>query len=460
MLSSSDGLTSLKSQRLFTDMRINSKEIMSRGCRNNNYEWNDLISDVSEKIGMLTGNILAEKQRPMIESRLRRRLLELQIKKPVEYLSYWKKNENVETNQLIGLLTTHFTSFFREFSHFEWIAADIERLVKIAREEGRMNLKIWSTACSRGQEAWSLGMWIDFHLKRIDPQMGWSILGTDIDSKSLSEAENGVYHHKEIETIPRELLETYWSKGSGDILDWYRVKNLLRRNISFSTINLLDLPNSRNDQFDLIMCRNVLIYFDKEKQFQIAQSLLQRLFPSGVLISGMSESLSGYGLPIKGVFPSVYRIADTIQEKREPTFKESKNLPLRVLCIDDSSTVISLLKKALRPPEFEVVGTASNGAEAIEKLKILKPDALTLDLHMPVMDGEKFLKETSIAQELPVIIVSSVERNDDQLINHLLNSGVVDYIEKPSLANLEQISEELAQKLKMACILKNNRKIF
>lgn len=421
---------------------------------NSDAEWSDLIRDVCASVGKLTGNVMADKQWPMVESRLRRRLRELNLNSPQEYREHWKKNGLEENNYLTGLLTTHFTSFFREFPHFEWIAQELPNMIREARREGRTTLKFWSAAASKGQEVWSLCMWLAHHVPKIDPKMDWIVLGTDIDEVSIREGENAVYHRREIETIPRHLWEEHWVRGKDDISDWYKVKSSLKAHARFKTMNLLNVSHPSNEKFDLIICRNVLIYFDRANQEKIANSLLRHLSPGGTLISGMSESLSGFGLPIKGVAPSIYKPASADKETFTVSSALSASGPIRVLCVDDSPTIISILKKILAPPEFEVVGVAYNGEEALKKVRELRPDAITLDLHMPVMDGVSFLKASGIARELPVIVVSSVERDHAQMVSPLEGLGVIDFVGKPTLSNIDEIKDELTQKLKIGVKMK------
>lgn len=421
--------------------------------------WDSLVREVSEVITKITGNVMEEKQRPMIESRLKRRCLDLKMNTPEEYRTFWKRNMEEENKILIGLLTTHFTSFFREFSHFEWLAQELPAIVANVRKEGRRTIKIWSAASSKGQEVWSLCMWMQHHLPKIDPGMDWHVFGSDIDSASIKEAENGVYHRRELETAPRHLWEGLWVRGTGEISDWYKVKSNLRQRASFKTMNLLDLTLPKSETFDVILCRNVLIYFDRSNQEKIVLSLLKHLTPNGTLITGLSESLGGYGLPVKGVAPSVYKSQNApvieLPKKVQPQ-TEALPVPLKVLCIDDSATILNILKKILVAPQFEVIGTAINGVDAIEKLKTLRPDVITLDIHMPEMDGPTFLKTSGIASQVPVIVVSSVGRDHEPLIAPMKGFGVVDFVEKPSLSNIAEIGEELTQKLKMGWL---NRKV-
>lgn len=423
------------------------------------YDWDQLVKEVSEVITKLTGNVMEAKQRPMVESRLKRRCLDLKISDPSEYRNYWKEHLEEENKILIGLLTTHFTSFFREFAHFEWLASELPALVESARKEGRDCLKIWSAAASKGQEVWSLCMWLDHHMPKIDPKMKWTVMGSDIDEASIKEADNGVYHRRELETAPRHLWENHWVKGKAEISDWYKVKSSLKSHAEFRTMNLLDINLKRDESFDVIICRNVLIYFDNKNQEKIVLSLLKYLRPNGTLITGLSESLGGYGLPIKGVAPSVYKhqeakILEFPKAVRPQT--EAIPSPLKVLCVDDSATILTILKKILRPPQFEIIGTAKNGLDAIEQLKTLRPDVITLDIHMPEMDGPTFLEKSGVASRVPVIVVSSVAREHASLIEPMKNMGVMDFVEKPSLTNVDQIGEELTQKLKMSWVNRKN----
>ncbi len=431
---------------------------MVAALKDSTHTWESLIQEVATVMSKETGNIMGEKQFPMIESRMKRRCSELKITSPSEYKKYWSAHFVEENKHLIGLLTTHFTSFFREFSHFEWIAKELPTIVAFAKKEGRTTIKIWSAASSKGQEVWSLCMWLQFHMPKIDPSMNWQVVGSDIDPVSVKEGENGVYHRRELETAPRHLWEGHWVKGKGEIADWYKIKSDIKAHARFQTMNLLNVQ--MNEKFDVILCRNVLIYFDRQNQENIAKSLLKHLTPEGTLITGMSESLSGFGLPIRGVSPSVYKAqtASVIPLPVKSTTTSTLEIPkpLKVFCIDDSPTVLTILKKILRAPDFEVIGTASDGKDAMAKLATLKPDVITLDLHMPVMDGPTFLKQSDIAKKIPVIVVSSVGREHAPVMNQLSGTGVSDFVEKPTLTNIKEIGEELAQKLRMGWLTKKN----
>lgn len=412
--------------------------------------WTLLIKQVCDRLTALTGNILGERQKPMVEARLKRHLRELKVE-VADYPRYWREHQTQEDDALIALLTTHFTSFFREFLHFEWLESALPDLTRAAKEQGRSEIKIWSAACSRGQEVWSLGMWLAQHMPRIAPGMNWSVYGTDIDVTSVSFAKNGVYHHRELEAAPRQLWQPYWQRGTGDISDWMRVKKELRDRCTFGVDNLLSLSATHTTKYDVIFCRNVLIYFDPANQAKAVKGLLGHLHPHGSFVSGVSESLGSLGLGLQTLAPSVYSLQAAASKKpvhAVNTLQIPK--PLRVLCIDDSGTVITILKKLLSGSDFEVVGTAENGEKGLKLLGELNPDVVTLDLHMPVMDGFTLIKNTDSAQRYPIVVVSTVERDNATLVHPLFAAGICDFVEKPSFENLSRIGEELQQKLKMA----------
>lgn len=415
----------------------------------NDNQWMNVVVEISTVIGSITGNVFSEKQFPMVESRLKRRCSQLKLQSATEYRTYWKTHQKEENDVLVGLLTTHFTSFFREFVHFEWLAGELPFLIEMAQKEGRKTLRFWSAACSKGHEVWSLCMFLDYELKRLKSTVDFVVYGSDIDDVSIEEAQNAVYHRRDIETAPRHFWEHNCVRGKGDISEWYKIKTSLREKTKFFKMNLLSPDLPLTEKFDVIFMRNVLIYFDKDNQIRICKTILSHLKEHGTLITGVSESLSGFVPDIKTCGPSIYKkttapVAKPVAVTRETVISVPKLL--KVFSIDDSPTVITILKKILAAPDFEIIGTAINGEDAIEKLKTMKPDVITLDLHMPIMDGPTFLLKTDIAKKIPVVIVSSVDR-EDPIIAKINNAGVTDFVEKPTLTNMAMIGEELSQKL-------------
>ncbi len=417
----------------------------------------------------LTGVQLNERHRMMVSSRLQTRLQELQISTLKEYVIYLKANPQSENPKFIALLTTHHTYFFREFSHFEYILATaLPAILPIVRTRPDKTLRIWSAACSRGQEAYSLSMFLEFHLKRLDPTIKFEILGTDIDAESVAIATNGVYSRRELKEVPLQMLGDHWARGTGEIAEFVKAKKSLRAHCSFRKGSLLDEKELPTQKYDLIFCRNVFIYFNSEQIKKITSGLLSRLEPTGYLFIGISESLNSLNLPVVSRAPSVYQHKTAAAPAAAiPTIGTARNAPaapapasapaatmpnpIRVVCVDDSSSILVLMKQILtREQGFEIIGTAVNGLEAAERISALKPDAVTLDIHMPQQTGIEYLQKNYRAGHPSVVVVSSVSREDSGLALQALKSGAADYVEKPALGNLQERGDEIRTKLRCA----------
>ncbi len=429
-----------------------------------------LIEKVSSVVHKISGNRLGEKQAYMVETRVKKRMMELGLKSAEDYMKYIDQNLDHESYILVGLITTHHTFFFREFPHFEILKNKLPELVAQVKKRGDKTLSIWSAACSRGHEVYSLAMFLDFHLPQIDPTVNFKILGTDIDGESVKIANNGVYHHNEIKEIPMNFMGNNWAKGTGDIAMYAKVKSNLKARCEFRPGNLLKVSEAVKDsKFDVIFCRNVFIYFETHQVEAISKDLLARLHPHGIYFSGISEPLSGMKLEIASIGPSAY-----VHKGAVPVAQPASNvLPmasktvstaapvsvsapvsytpsvLKVMCVDDSPSILTLLKKVLTPEHgFEIVATAVNGKDAMEKLKTVKVDLMTLDIHMPEMDGVTYLEKNHTSSHPPVMIISSASRADSDTAMKAFKFGASDYVEKPALTNLEERGEEIRTKLR------------
>ncbi len=422
-----------------------------------NYSDEELILEVCRIVESRTGTQLGPKQHNMVRSRLRRRLSDLHMASFELYRAHLEKTPK-ETDILISLLTTHHTYFFREFVHFEHVENILPALVQRARARGSNRLDVLSAACSAGQEVYSLAMHLKKHLGEIAPDFTFRVFGSDVDGESVKLAQNGVYRFEEIKTVPLKYLGDHWARGKGAITDFVKARNSLRDNCEFTVMNLLDPRELADRKFDLVFCRNVFIYFNSKQIRAVTANLMRHLQPGGQLILGLSETLHGLDLPLKTVGPSIYVRDEETQAVVRPVPAATvapATAPLRVVCIDDSTSIISLLQHILGKEDgFEVVGTASNGEEGRKIVAEKKPDVVTLDLHMPVCDGLKFL-ETKGQGSVPVVVVSSVSRDDAGLALKALRLGASDYVEKPALNNLERRADELRAKLRAAFKVKS-----
>ena len=189
----------------------------------------DVIKYVSDRISSITGVQLGAKQYTLVKSRLNKRLRELGVEGPVAYLEFLKKHESAEITALVSLLTTHHSFFFREFPHFEYLAKKgLQQICKEVRNQGRDTIRIWCAACSRGQEVYSLSMFLKYHLELLDSEMKFEILGTDISEECIEISKNGVYKWKEIKTIPSVYIGRHWARGTGDISAYVKAKASIR----------------------------------------------------------------------------------------------------------------------------------------------------------------------------------------------------------------------------------------
>lgn len=421
------------------------------------------VSAVMEKI---TGVQLGKKQEAMVRSRLMKRAIDLKLSGLEEYQAYFEEYVEEEKRALVSLLTTHHTFFFREFQHFEYLERELlPAIISEVKARPDKTLRVWSAACSRGQEVYSLAMFLQVVLNRLAPDVKFKILGSDVDPESVKIAQNGVYIQNEIREAPLVYLGKHWAKGSGDISEYVKAKSSLKENCSFTTLNLFESFSSYPaEKFDIIFCRNVFIYFTPEQIFEIMKKLKNCLSPVGHIFLGVSESINGLDLKLQSVGPSVYRIPRAIQpvaQKKYEIEKVKAAAPqprscIRVFSIDDSSTIHTLLKKILlkNPGEFELVGSALNGLEASKLLDKSKVDLVTLDIHMPEVNGIEYLRKNFGKDHPPVVMISSVSREDSQLAFQSLDLGASDYVEKPALANLEERGEEIRAKLKAAYLAK------
>ncbi|MGK5085878.1 CheR family methyltransferase [Bdellovibrionota bacterium FG-1] len=421
-----------------------------------------VFEDVARIVSSITGVQLGERQKTMVETRVRRRIMDLGVTDEHGYSEYLRTHLEAETGMLVSLLTTHHTYFFREFAHFEFLEKKaISACVAAAQAQGRKTLRVWSAACSRGQEVYSLAMYLAFHLPRLAPGFSFEIVGADVDPESVAIARNGVYHRSEIKEVPLSFLGDHWARGTGDISEFVKAKKALRNSCRFEVGNLIQLGAPKaGEEYDIIFCRNVFIYFTPEQIKQITSRLIERLSPYGYLFVGISETLNGLNLPITYEGPSIYSrtrpktAATGAARPAAPapvvsiTAAPSNNALIRVLCVDDSPSVHTLLKRILcKENGFEIVAIAMNGLEAAAKLKQHKVDVVTLDIHMPEQTGTEYLQKNYGPGHPPVVMITSVSRENSDLAMLALKSGASDFVEKPALANFAERGEEIRTKL-------------
>jgi chemotaxis protein methyltransferase CheR len=433
--------------------------------------FSELVSEVCTIVNRLSGIQLNAEQQHMVQSRLRSRMLSLGLPSPEAYMDYLHSNLESESQALVSLMTTHFSFFFREAVHFDFLEKScLPELIKVARTRPDKKIRFWSAACSRGQEAYSLAMFLSFHLATLARDVDFEILATDVDPESVTIAENGVYPMSELKRVPKAYIASHWAQGKDEIKNFVAARDSLRSKIKFGTLNLVTFDGKTAKQkFDVIFCRNVFIYFNAEQIKNCIKNFFEVLEPSGRLFVGVSEALAELPPNIVNKGFSVYGRSDakddttpgtstskiasisSAQTQPAPVSPLAEQIPLRVVCVDDSDSILMLLKKILtKDYGFEVVGTAPNGKAAVDVISLLKPDLVTLDIHMPEMDGVQYMETKFNANHPPVVMISSVPREEADLAVRTLKSGASDYVEKPTLNNLSEQADEIRSKLILA----------
>jgi len=252
-----------------------------------------------------SGISLGEQKRQLVYGRLTRRLRQLRLDSFEQYCAYVEQHLEEELGELINAITTNLTSFFRENHHFEHLAGSALPET-MARNTGSRRLRLWSAGCSTGEEPYSIAMTVSETLE--SSLSGWDarILATDIDSQVVARAQAGVYPQDRIEGIPTSRQRRWFRRGTGPNSGKARVSSDLQELIAFRQLNLLkDWP--MRGPFDIIFCRNVVIYFDKEIQKRLFDRYADMLVPNGYLYVGHSESLHRISDRFKLIGKTIYQ---------------------------------------------------------------------------------------------------------------------------------------------------------
>ncbi|HCA27236.1 MAG TPA: chemotaxis protein CheR [Betaproteobacteria bacterium] len=236
----------------------------------------------------------------MVYSRLARRLRANRLTSFADYLAKLERNDPQEWEAFVNSLTTNLTAFFREEHHFSILADHLRPRMK------NPPLTIWCAAASTGEEPYSLAMTVADLFGTLTPPV--KILATDLDTNVLIKAQKAIYPLERVEKMPNDKLKRYFMRGTGPYEGTARVRKELCRLMTFRQINLLDNDWPIRGPLDAIFCRNVMIYFDKETQYQILQKFVPLLQPDGLLFAGHSESFNHASDLFKPLGKTVYEI--------------------------------------------------------------------------------------------------------------------------------------------------------
>jgi chemotaxis protein methyltransferase CheR len=250
---------------------------------------------------------MPQEKHVMLQSRLQKRLKELKMTNFTDYVDYVLSSEGQNSSELIEMVnqvSTNKTDFFRESQHFDFLVQEVLPEYTTTRGLKRM-IEIWSSASSTGEEPYTLAMVMANWCSK-NPGFDFSIFGTDISTKVLQNCLDATYHIDKIQPIPLEFKRKYLLKHKDPTVKTVRIIPELRNKCSFSRLNLMDPYYNIDKMFDIVFCRNVLIYFDKDTQEKVINKLCMKLRPGGYFFLGHSESIMNINVPLRQIKPTIF----------------------------------------------------------------------------------------------------------------------------------------------------------
>lgn len=248
-----------------------------------------------------SGIVLTDSKRALVESRVTQRLRALRMDSYGTYLQFLHEDKSGEEMvQLIDVISTNITKFYREPDHFDLLDSTLTNWA----EQGMKKCRIWSAACSTGEEPYTLAMTVHKHM--VEHRLDLKILATDISTRVLAHAQAGVYAGDRLVTVPEEMKSQYFRAQLSSGKDTYAISEQLKRMIMFHRLNFTVFPYPIKGMFDVIFCRNAMIYFDRDLRTRMVREFARLLKPGGILMVGHSETLMGLNNLYRTIKPSVY----------------------------------------------------------------------------------------------------------------------------------------------------------
>ncbi|MGC9195930.1 MAG: CheR family methyltransferase [Syntrophobacteraceae bacterium] len=255
------------------------------------------------------GITLPPAKKTMIEGRIRKRLRALGIDSFHKYCEFLFSPAGMKSEcvDLIDVVTTNKTDFFREPDHFDYLSQTVlPQLMLSIRPGAAKKINVWSAACSTGEEAYTLAMVLS-EFARTCPVLDFSILATDISTMVLEKARLGIYDHDRVIPVPMMLRKKYLLKSRKKESALVRIAPELRDRVTFRRLNFLEEEYGIKERMQVVFCRNALIYFDRPTQEKIVTRMVELMKHGGYLFVGHSESLHGMDLPLEQTGTTVYR---------------------------------------------------------------------------------------------------------------------------------------------------------
>jgi chemotaxis protein methyltransferase CheR len=252
------------------------------------YEFSDRdFQRVRRMVHEQLGISLSDSKRQLVYGRLSRRLRALQLREFNTYLERVEGGDAEELQHFCNAITTNLTSFFRENHHFEFLANQLIPHLELASRDSR-RIRIWSAGCSTGEEPYSIAMVLMERAGHLLKDWDIRILATDIDTNVLEHARQGVYSSDRLERMDGKRRLRWFKRGEGE--DHYKISDTIKQIVTFRELNLISEWPMKGP-FDVVFCRNVVIYFDRATQRQLVNRMEAIQRPGDYLILGHSESL-------------------------------------------------------------------------------------------------------------------------------------------------------------------------
>lgn len=263
-----------------------------------------------------TGIWLGNSKTALLSGRLFRRLLNLNIPSLKEYYELVEAPGGLEERaRMIDAITTNETRFFREARQFDFLVQQVFPRWKAESEKGlrAKRVRIWSAGCSSGEEPYSVAMLLAQYLPS---EQGWDnrIFATDISNRVLEKARRGIYDATRSDDIPKELLRNFMLRGFADQQGRMKVKVSIQEMIDFRRLNLNSSPHPVPGPFDVILCRNVLIYFGAESRKRAVANLVAQLAANGFLLVGHAENLTSLSPQLRTIEPTIYASTKSVAD--------------------------------------------------------------------------------------------------------------------------------------------------
>ncbi|MFZ5432753.1 MAG: CheR family methyltransferase [Calditrichota bacterium] len=264
------------------------------------------FKQVRDTVYELAGINLHEGKRELVVARLSKRIRQLNMKSVGQYLTYVREqNTQDELVTMLDALSTNLTSFWREAQHFEYVIKQLlPRCETRLRQPDGAKIRAWSAGCSSGEEPYGLAMIMLQHLEK-PGRFDIKVLATDLSTRVLGIARNGVYSEQRVEAVPAEIRRRFMKEEKSGWGKQYRVTDEVKSLVSFARLNLMESWPMKGP-LDFIFCRNVMIYFDKPTQARLVRRFFDLLRSGGTLFIGHSESLTGIEHSFRYVRPTIY----------------------------------------------------------------------------------------------------------------------------------------------------------